>query len=215
MPGSAKLSARILRSLCVLVVLACAAVAVNLFFIPTHNTSATHFDTLIVLGYPANPDGSPSPEQRERVLEAVREYKAGVAPNIIMSGGAAHNQFIEAHTMISLAIGQGVPISALFGESHSQNTIQNIFYSASIMRQRNWRSAEIVSSPDHLHRAAMILVAFNRQYPMTAIEWRTHPSRWPTEYPFPRRLFLNVLEACRCLEIRLFGFPVSRFLPHH
>ncbi len=32
--------------------------------IPTGNTDLSHFDTLIVLGTPANPDGSASPEQR-------------------------------------------------------------------------------------------------------------------------------------------------------
>ena len=50
--------------------------------VPFRNTLATHFDSLIVLGYRSNPDGTPSPEQRERVLEAaVREYKNGVAPH--------------------------------------------------------------------------------------------------------------------------------------
>jgi uncharacterized SAM-binding protein YcdF (DUF218 family) len=208
----ANFPAKLLRVFYLLVFLASVAVVINLVFIPTQNTAATHFDTIIVLGYPANPDGSPSPEQRERVLEAVREYKAGVAPNIIMTGAAAHNRFIEAHVMISLAIGQGVPTSALLGESHAQNTIQNIYYSASIMQQRNWHSAEVISSPDHLPRAAMILTAFNKKYPMTSIEWRTHPARWPTEYLLPKRIFLDAFEAARCLEIRLFGFPKSKFL---
>ena len=54
--------------------------------IPTHNTAAAHFDAIIALGYPANSDGTPTPEQRERVLEGVREYKAGVAPYLILSG---------------------------------------------------------------------------------------------------------------------------------
>ncbi len=60
--------------------------------LPLSDTDATHFDTLIVLGYPAFPDGTPRPEMRERVLEGVREYRAGVAPRIIMTGGSAHNQ---------------------------------------------------------------------------------------------------------------------------
>ena len=41
--------------------------------IPTHNTNITHFDAIIVLGTPANADGTPSPEQRERTLEGIRE----------------------------------------------------------------------------------------------------------------------------------------------
>ena len=51
------------------VVFAIALIMAGIYItIPTHNTAATHFDTLIVLGYPANSDGTPSPEQRERVL---------------------------------------------------------------------------------------------------------------------------------------------------
>src|SRR5580700_9821681 len=94
--------------------------------IPISNTNLTHFDTIIVLGYPANPDGTPSPEQRERTLEGVREFKAGVAPYLIFTGGPAHNQYIEAHVMATLAIAQGIPPSAVIEEDHAQNTIQNI-----------------------------------------------------------------------------------------
>ena len=39
----------------------------------------------------------------------VREYRAGIAPHLIMTGGAAHNNFIEAHSMKLYAIAQGVP----------------------------------------------------------------------------------------------------------
>jgi uncharacterized SAM-binding protein YcdF (DUF218 family) len=189
------------------------AVALNRLAIPSHHTSATHFDTLLVLGYPANPDGTPSPEQRERVLEAVREYKAGVAPAIIMTGGPAHNQFVEAHVMATLAEREGVPASAIVEEPQAQNTIQNIYYSSEIMHAHNWRSAEVISSPAHLGRAAMILQATAKAHPGRAIDWRTHPSLWPAEYSLLHRLSLDILEATRCLEIRIFGFPKSAFLP--
>jgi uncharacterized SAM-binding protein YcdF (DUF218 family) len=205
--------ARILLSLFTCTLVLAGAVTVNRLAIPDRNTSATRFDTLIVLGYPANADGSPSPEQRERVLEAVREYKAGVAPNLIMTGGPAHNQFIEAHVMAALAERQGIPESAIVEEPKAQNTIQNIYYSSEIMRARNWHTAEVVSSPSHLGRAAMILQAFARPKPSAAFEWRTHRSLWPAEYSLLRRLSLDTLEAARCFKIRLFGFPKSRFLP--
>ena len=39
---------------------------------PTENTTQEHFDTLIVLGYPADSDGNPTPPELERVTEAVR-----------------------------------------------------------------------------------------------------------------------------------------------
>ncbi len=75
--------------------------------IPTANTKLTHFDTLIVLGTPCTAEGKPSPEQRERVLEGVREFRAGVAAHMIVTGGAAHNQFYEADCMKRLAVEAG------------------------------------------------------------------------------------------------------------
>jgi len=204
---------KLLRLVFLLLLLCPLAVALNRLAIPDHNTAATHFDTLIVLGYPANTDGTPSPEQRERVLEAVREYKAGVAADIIMTGGRAHNQFVEAHVMAALARREGVPASAILEEPQAQNTIQNIYYSSQIMQAHNWHSAEVVSSPAHLGRAAMILQAFAKSQPRLAIDWRTHASRWPAEYSLVHRLSLDALEATRCLEIRIFGFPKSAFLP--
>ena len=205
---------KFLRLLFALILLAVLAVVFNRLAIPDHNTAATHFDTLVVLGYPANPDGTPSPEQRERVLEAVREYKVGVAPNIIMTGGPAHNRFIEAHVMALLAEREGVPASAITEEGLAQNTIQNIYYSAEIMHTHNWHTAEVVSSPAHVGRAAMILQAFPKSHANLAFDWHTHPSLWPSEYSLLQRLSLDTLEATRCLQIRIFGFPRSRFLPN-
>ncbi|MGD0444434.1 MAG: YdcF family protein [Edaphobacter sp.] len=172
------------------------------------NSNLTHFDTIIVLGTPANPDGTPSPEQRERTFEGIREYKADVAPTLIFSGGPAHNQYVEAHVMATLALAQGVPPDAILEEGRAQNTIQNIFYSQRIMAEHNWTSAEIVSSPSHLPRAALILEHY-------AFNWRTHPAPWPSEYGFWQRAAHYSVEAESCLKLRIFGFPATRFLPHH
>jgi len=174
--------------------------------IPTHDTNLTHFDTIVVLGTPANPDGTPSPEQRERTLEGVREFKAGIAPHLILTGGPAHNQFVEAHVMATLAIAQGVPPAAVIEEPQAQNTIQNIFYSQRIMSAHQWTTAEVVSSPSHLPRTALIL----EHYPLA---WRTDPAPWPSEYTFWQRAARYCVEAQYCLKLRLFGFPMTPFLP--
>lgn len=178
---------------------------------PSGNVTATHFDTIIVLGYPANPDGTPSPEQRERVLEAVREYQAGVAPRIIVSGRAAHNSYVEADVMAQLAKSQGVPASAILEEPQAQNTIQNLLYSAQLMHQHGWSSAEIVSSPSHLPRAAFIVNTLNLDRPTLSIDWRTHAARWPPEYTFTQKFLLYLYESSRCVQLRIHGIPPSSF----
>jgi uncharacterized SAM-binding protein YcdF (DUF218 family) len=190
-----------------LVALWIGGVAIVYRSIPTSNTSLTHFDTIIVLGTPANPDGTPSPEQRERTLEGVREFKAGVAPHLIFTGGPAHNKFVEAHVMDTLALSQGVPPDAIIEEGQAQNTIQNVFYSQRIMAAHGWTSAEVVSSPSHLPRSALILEHF-------PIQWHTHPAQWPSEYTLWQRLIHFTGEAESCLRLRIHGFPATRFLPH-
>lgn len=209
-----KLLNRILLFLSV-IVFTCVLVLYGTYItLPTHNTTTTHFDTLIVLGCPAKPDGTPSPEERERVLEAVRQYKAGVAPRIIMTGAAAHNQFVEAHVMDEFAQSQGVPASAITEETQAEDTIQNLYYSAQIMHQQGWGSAEIISTPSHLPRAALIANTLNIDQPTLSINWSTHPAHWPPEYSLWHRLRLYTAEARGCLYLRTHGFPNSKFLPN-
>jgi uncharacterized SAM-binding protein YcdF (DUF218 family) len=173
--------------------------------LPLSNTSATHFDTIVVLGYPAFPDGAPRPEMRERVVEGVREYRAGVAPRIIMTGGAAHNHFVEAHVMSALAEAQGVPADAVIEEGKAHDTIQNAYYSVQIMEAHGWRSAEVVSSPSHLRRASLIFAHF-------PIAWRMRAAPWPPEYGFFHRTANEWYEAVDTARLRLTSFPESRFL---
>jgi len=147
------------------ILLAWAAVARLLA--PASNTGLTRFDAIVVLGYPADKDGNPSPEQLARVTAAVHEYERGVAARVIVSGGAAGNRFVEARVMARTAEAQGIPSSAIFEETEARDTIQNACYSVRIMKAHGWRSAEVVSSASHLPRAGMI---FSR----LPLEWRTH-----------------------------------------
>jgi uncharacterized SAM-binding protein YcdF (DUF218 family) len=183
-----------------------AGIATLYLTIPERNSSLTHFDAIIVLGTPANADGTPSPEQRARTLEGIREYRAGIAPRIIMTGGAAHNRYVEAHVMEQLAEQEGVPFMALFEEDHAQNTIQNAYYSVRMMQARGWRSAEVVSSPSHLPRASLIF----RHFP---IEWRMHAAPWPPAYRESHIWGVYAAEAVYSSRLRVFGFRPTPFLP--
>ena len=174
--------------------------------IPLSDTAAGHFDTIIVLGTPSLPDGAPSLEQSSRVLEGVREYRAGVASHIIMTGGPAHNNFVEAHTMAELAAREGVPRCDLIEEGRAQNTVQNVFYSSLLMRQHGWKSAEIVSSPSHLPRAALILEHYS-------FAWRTHAAPWPGQFSKMHILLAYWEEAIYSCKLRWIGFKRTPYLP--
>ena len=178
--------------------------------IPRANTALTHFDTLIVLGTPCELNGTSSPEQRERVLEGVREFRAGVAAHMIVTGGAAHNSLVEANCMKHLAVEQGVPADAIFEETQAHDTIQNIWFSKAIMDVHHWRSAEVVSSPSHLPRTALILEHY---VGANAFAWSTHPSPWPKEYT-PQQIAKNFMgEMKGCWRLTHQGFPKNLWLP--
>jgi len=134
---------------------------------PSSNTSLTRFDAIIVLGYSTDSDGNPKPEQLARVTEGVHEYERGVAPRLIMTGGAVHSKFVEAQVMARTAEAQGIPEAAIFVEPEARDTIENACYATRIMKEHGWRSAEVVSSGYHLPRAGMI-------FSNMPLEWRSH-----------------------------------------
>jgi len=134
---------------------------------PTANTTQDHFDVLMVLGYPADADGNPTPTELARVSEAVEEYERGVAPRMIMTGGPAHNRFVEAEVMARVAEAQGIPAEAIVEEPTARNTVENTCDSLRIMRSHGWESAEVISSASHLPRTGLILSRL-------PLKWRTH-----------------------------------------
>jgi uncharacterized SAM-binding protein YcdF (DUF218 family) len=123
---------------------------------PHSNTPLTRFDAIIVLGTPADRDGNPKPRQLARVTEAVREYKRGVAPRLILTGGAVQSRFVEAQVMARTAEAQGIPESAIFIEPQARDTIQNACYADRIMKAHDWHSAEVVTGAAYAPRAALI-----------------------------------------------------------
>ena len=66
---------------------------------PAANTSRDHFDTILVLGTPADADGNPTPEQLARVTEGVREYERGVAPRLLFTGGPARRGCVSMNVV--------------------------------------------------------------------------------------------------------------------
>jgi uncharacterized SAM-binding protein YcdF (DUF218 family) len=155
------------------------------------------FDAIIVLGTPADSDGNPTPELLDRITEAVREYQRGVAPRLIVTGGPAHNSYVEAQVMARAARAQGVSPSAIFPEPQALDTMQNACFSARILKTHGWHSAEVVSSESHLPRAAMIF----SKLPLEKADWRMHaaPDNLTPGYYRQAAAILEVLKTARYL----------------
>ena len=165
---------------------------------PTSNTSLDRFDAILVLGSPADSDGNPGPTLLARGSEAVREYERGVAPRMIVTGGAVANRFVEAEVMARTAEAQGVPADAIFIEPKARNTVQNACYAAQIMKKHGWTSAEVVSSPYHVRRAGIV-------FSQLPIEWRMHaaPSLEPDSAAVNR--FDSALEDLKVIHYQLWS----------
>ncbi len=118
--------------------------------------NARQADVIIVLGSAVYPGGRPSPSLRARTLRAVELYRAGYAPNLILTGGVGGHPPSEARVMAQVARDAGVPETALVLEERATSTEENIVFSKRIMDARGWKSALIVSDPYHLFRAETI-----------------------------------------------------------
>jgi uncharacterized SAM-binding protein YcdF (DUF218 family) len=199
---------KLLRICAILTATAVTCILIMYFSIPMSDTPQAQFDVILVLGNPAADNGSIAPLAKSRVLEGIRQYHAGVAPRIMMTGGAVRNQFVESQVMMQFARSQGVPASALYTEEDSRNTIQNAYYSYRILQANGWTSALVVTSPTHVRRASLI---FNH-YPLA---WRMDVAPWPPDYPLWKKMWFWTSETGYTAYGRLFGFPnAHQFLPH-
>ncbi len=115
-----------------------------------------HLEGAIVLGCPAEPDGTPSDCQRCRVDAAVRAYEKHEVRTLIFSGAAAHSPLVEADIMGDLAQKEGVPAAAVFREGRALTTWQNLRFAKAIATAQGLHRLLIVSTAEHLPRARRI-----------------------------------------------------------
>ncbi len=111
------------------------------------------YDAALVLGCPANPDGTPSPCQRCRVAAAVAQWRAGHVGKILVSGGAAHSPEVEADVMGELAVRAGVAPGDILRERRALTTWQNVRFALKLARAARLSSLLVISTADHLPRA--------------------------------------------------------------
>jgi uncharacterized SAM-binding protein YcdF (DUF218 family) len=103
-------------------------------------------DVLILLGGVGLDLDNPA----NRIMRALRIYRAGKVPVILISGGGAYPLIL---------IKLGVPRSALILETESRNTHENAVNTAVIFKAHGWRNGILVTSAGHMPRA---LAAFQR-----------------------------------------------------
>ena len=91
-----------------------------------------------------------------RVLKAVRLFKQGAAPIMVMTGGSGDifdQSFKEAMWMKELAVELGVPKERILIETESRNTKENVFYTKQILDKIKAKRIILVTSALHVPRS--------------------------------------------------------------
>lgn len=114
-------------------------------------------DAIVVFGA-AEYSGHPSPIYRARLDHAYMLFKAGMAPLIITTGGAAEDpQFSEGGVGRDYLVSRGVPDGDIVAETQSSDTNQSAVRVANILRANGFHTCLAVSDGYHMFRVKQML----------------------------------------------------------
>lgn len=117
---------------------------------------STKYEAILLLGYALDDQDRPAPELRLRVEAAARAYAQGMADVIVASGGKAPGHDVsEAAVMARLLFEAGVPEDAVMLEDASQNTMENMRFTARLLGGAQGQRVLVVTGDYHLRRAVM------------------------------------------------------------
>ncbi len=113
-------------------------------------------DAAIVLGA-AVWNGQPSPVFEQRVIHAIDLYRSGQVPALIFTGGVgAYDEVAESTAAENYALARGVPAAAIFTETVSADTVDNLLQAKAVARREGFGRLLIVSDPLHMRRAVTL-----------------------------------------------------------
>ncbi len=102
-------------------------------------------------------NGQPSPVFEQRVIHAVDLYRSGQVPALIFTGGVgAYDQVAESTAAQNYALARGVPAGAIYTETVSADTVDNLLQAQVLARQHSIGRVLIVSDPLHMKRAVTL-----------------------------------------------------------
>ena len=122
-------------------------------------------DVIVVLGGSTREGVAPRPtnevdEAGDRLIYAMRLWKAGAAPKILVSGGRVEvlgpAGKSEAAVMAELLEAIGVPRDAILLEEEARNTWENATYAQAILKAQGLERVLLVTSALHMPRASAI-----------------------------------------------------------
>ncbi len=173
-------------------------------YLPPH--PVPHAPVLILLGGGTYPASYPRPMVEvsgagDRVLYAAWLYHQGVAPAILLSGGAldwSARPSTPTEEMATLLGMMGVPQEALWFEERSRNTYESAVNCARLLRQKHISRALLVTSAWHMPRA----VALFRKLGLEVVPLPVDFSATETQAGFDlRRVILGLVPSADHLAL--------------
>lgn len=118
-------------------------------------------DAALVLGYSLKNGNYPSTILEKRLQTSLSLYQKGYFDYFIVSGGQGpQDRLPVAQAMKQWLIEHQVPQEAIFTESQSKNTYENMQYSQSIADIHNIKSVIVITSDFHIFRSMLIAKHF-------------------------------------------------------
>jgi uncharacterized SAM-binding protein YcdF (DUF218 family) len=120
-----------------------------------------HYDAIIVPGAPYM-DKKLALVFKARILWAKYLFDNGITDNIIFSGGAVYNQYIEGKVMKLYADSLHIPSEHTFSETKAEHSTENVYYSMLLAQQLGFKKVAIAT--DHF-QAILIKKFMNKNCP--------------------------------------------------
>lgn len=149
----------------------------------------------------------------ERMREAIRLVKDDRADRIIISGSTPASRGYITNILTEEAQHLGIALPDIIWEEESRHTFEHPLYVKPILKEHNFRSAIILSSPYHMRRSAMLFDRVFREEDIT-LTYRYvrdsgfDPDHWWRDSGMRRQVGSEYLK----LAVNFWGTRVNRFV---
>lgn len=133
-------------------------------------------DAIVILGAGVVGDCEPNLYGIQRVLAGTRQFKAGRAGLVVITGGPAEARCAVADAMAALARETGVPGDRILVERDSTSTHENATFTARLLAGRDLRRVILVTDSLHMRRARAVFLAEGLEVETTSVPvYASHP----------------------------------------
>ncbi len=124
--------------------------------LPDNAESKGSPDTIIIMGYLLEDDGSMNPILLERLQRALVLSQQFPKASVITSGGSVKAQVSESQAMADWLVKHGVSRDRIIEEKYAESTIENALYCRYALASLHSGFAVIVSSAHHVRRCRVL-----------------------------------------------------------